>query len=309
MLLCSKTSNKEKPLAQVKKKQRDKLEDALRISSSSSSSSSEMVQESGVKRSAPTETNVAPPPKKARVIKSSLTLDERLSAIKMPKDSYLTHYHSLIALGYTQEQADRLIIRPSSKNNVIALVKEHNDLIALLTPDSMSHSELIRVAARDGGGNNLSALKELYANLKAKGLSSEQIVRMASNNGGSQNLKAVTENMAALQELGCSSVNVVRFVSFNGGAKNLINMIAQLKQLAEQGLDLKELLKEKEKSRQDSSAVSDPIDGALPEEPLPVSHALCSDERYNNSRFFAFAREAGEAGEPVEPENWLLFLN
>jgi Holliday junction resolvasome RuvABC DNA-binding subunit len=122
----------------------------------------------------------------------------------------------LLGLGYTQEQANRLILRGSSKNTVAYVVAYHGELISHL-----NRGQIVRVAAHGGGSQNLKAVSEHLEALKALGFSVESIVRMVSHDGGSKNLKAVSENLEALQALGFAVEAIERMVSHHGGSQNL----------------------------------------------------------------------------------------
>jgi len=95
--------------------------------------------------------------------KNKKTIDERLSSFNIPSARYKSETYSLMALGYTQEEADRVIIRRSSANTVKTLQDRHKDLVGTFR---LSCGEIVSIAAHDGGSSNIIAFITLHADRK-----------------------------------------------------------------------------------------------------------------------------------------------
>jgi chemotaxis response regulator CheB len=84
--------------------------------------------------------------------KKNIDLNEKLEKLKRPLSRYQKERIQLLKLGFTEEQANRVILRQSSANTIKTLLEKHDQIRT-----SLSTEEIIRVAAHSGGANNLNA--------------------------------------------------------------------------------------------------------------------------------------------------------
>jgi hypothetical protein len=82
-----------------------------------------------------------------------MTLEERLKKLNITPVRFNNERNQLVDLGYTDEQAKRIIVRKSSKNTVQTLLSVHEDLFIFL-----KREQIISIAAHDGGSKNLEAV-------------------------------------------------------------------------------------------------------------------------------------------------------
>jgi len=147
-----------------------------------------------------------------------VTIIEKLKKYKISTARYREEQQALHLLGYTDQQANRLIVRQSSMQTVVTVRTLHHTLVS----KGFTRAEITRMASRNGGGNNLKAvLGNHYNGLIAQGFKHNDIVRMVSHGGGSRNLGAVSAHFDALSRLGFKVDNIVKMVSHVGGSRNL----------------------------------------------------------------------------------------
>ena len=137
----------------------------------------------------------------------NLTPDERLITYKISRERYDSEAKSLRTLGFSQQEADSLIIRGSSRNTVCAVLKNYS--LLLIAPYHLSHEQIVTIAGHNGGPKNLEAVKAAFTELQALSLSATQIVSIAGNIGGSKNIEAVKAAFTELQALGLSATQIV----------------------------------------------------------------------------------------------------
>jgi len=172
---------------------------------------------------------------------------------------------------YSEQQINQLILKKSSKNAVLAVITEHEQLIAIgLTP-----AHIFEMAATDGGSKNLGAYQALitwaiaiaplelefakkpkealvYA-LDVLGLGHEQAVKMLANIGGSKNLSAYQALIPwaiaiappelefakkpkealvyALDVLGIDREQAVKMLATHGGSKKITAIMALVQKI------------------------------------------------------------------------------
>ena len=157
--------------------------------------------------------------------------DEVLKKKKISRERYIKEYEALTALGYSEEQANRVIVRPYSEVTVQQLLASHTTLLGL----SLEHAECVSIASHKGGSRNILALISHWDALTAAPyeLSKEDIVRLASHEGGSNNILRVISHWdtltAAPYEL--SKEDIVRLASHIGGSKNILRVISHWNEL------------------------------------------------------------------------------
>ena len=119
-------------------------------------------------------------------------VQSRCLKLKISLDRYETEFRSLSALGFTEKQINKLVLRRSSKNTVNALISNFKS-IKQLDRDVITHDNIISIAARNGGWKTLNALLKSFAVLKVQPyeLTTSQIKRVVSHNGGSKNIESV----------------------------------------------------------------------------------------------------------------------
>ncbi|MFZ3067516.1 MAG: hypothetical protein WA253_05150, partial [Gammaproteobacteria bacterium] len=148
--------------------------------------------------------------------KVALTLEEKLAKFKMTHEFYGESSQKFRELGYTEEQIDRIVFRPSSKNTIKKLLELHDDLIK-----HFSCTQLAKIAAHNGGSKNLEAVKNCFDALRVLGFEATSIEKMVAHIGGSKNLEAVKSCFDALRALGFEAISIEKMVAHDGGSKNL----------------------------------------------------------------------------------------
>ncbi len=118
-----------------------------------------------------------------------LMFDQKLTKFDISRQRYDKEALSLLQAGFTQEQADKLIIRSSSRNAVRAVLINCSNLLA--SPYGLNQAQIVRIAGHAGGSKNIKAVKSAFKQLQLLGFTDEQIVRIAGHTGGSKNIKAV----------------------------------------------------------------------------------------------------------------------
>ncbi|GEM_PF-4287595 len=136
-----------------------------------------------------------------------------LKKIKITKDDYQIWVKQLIKLGYTIEQANKLILRPSAKNGIKGVLEYTN----LLSPQ-FTHDQIIFIAFRHGGYQNLKAIDQKKDVLNAYGFTTDNIVKITGSMGGSKNVNAVLLNIDALFALHLTPTHIAQIVGHPGGS-------------------------------------------------------------------------------------------
>ncbi len=149
----------------------------------------------------------------------TLSVDEKLVKYNITKERYKAECAGLLALGFTQQQADKMILKKSSKNSVEAVLLNYRTLSQM--PYYLTNAQIVSIASNDGGAQALRCVVESFEQLQALGFSATQIVSMASNGGGAQAIRSVLESFARLQALGFSATQIVSMASNDGGAQAL----------------------------------------------------------------------------------------
>src|SRR3990167_4727635 len=150
--------------------------------------------------------------------KPALALSEKLNKYKISLERYQTQSQHLLELCFTAEQADRLILRPSSATTVQEVIRLTS---SLQTQYCLSIDEIVRMASRNGGGKNLQAYMQHHEWLSEQGFTKDSIMSMASHDGGSKNLAVVQAAFTSLKDLKFTAEQIVQMVSHDGGSENL----------------------------------------------------------------------------------------
>ena len=124
---------------------------------------------------------------KRRVVE--LTDEQRNKKIKKHKldDKWNELNQSILALGFTQACADKIILRSSSAKTIEAVKTHINTLLSF----NYTLADITSIASHRGGSKNLQAVSEKNAALQGLGFKSEQIVTIVSQNGGSKKLQSL----------------------------------------------------------------------------------------------------------------------
>ena len=112
---------------------------------------------------------------------------------------------------------DLIKICKRGKKDQRAVLQYFNELTTL----GFTSHQIIRIAVRDGGANNLAAVSHHFSQLTKLGFTITQIVQMVSHTGGSLNLKAVCQDFQQFKVLGFTHDHLVRIVAHAGGSNNL----------------------------------------------------------------------------------------
>ncbi len=108
---------------------------------------------------------------------SMLALDQKLTKLKISRQRYDKEVQPLLRAGFTQEQADKLIIRRSSRNAVRAVLINCSNL--LTAPYGLDHAQIVSIAGHGGGSKNIEAVQSAFEALRDLKFTAEQIVSIA----------------------------------------------------------------------------------------------------------------------------------
>ncbi len=159
---------------------------------------------------------------------SKLTLEERLINYKISHERYDDEAARLLAAGFTQQQADKIIIRKASKNTVQSALDNHDALLA--EPYKLNHEQIVAIAA-NGGAQAMKTVIASFAQLKALAFGKAQIVAIAANHGGAQAMKTVIASFAQLKALGFNEAQIIAIAANEGSAQAMKTVIASFTQL------------------------------------------------------------------------------
>ncbi len=151
--------------------------------------------------------------------KTPLSLDERLTKLKITQERYLRESQLLSQAGFDEQQIERLILRKHSFPCVQKVLSAYQTLLE--PPYRFTREQIVKIVSHNGGSKNLQAVQEAHQALLNLNFSAEQVVRMVSHHGGSKNLTAVQDTYLALQELGYSSQEIYQVSCYSSGSMNI----------------------------------------------------------------------------------------
>ncbi len=169
---------------------------------------------------------------------SKLTLEERLINYRISHKRYDDEVARLLAAGFTQQQADKIIIRKASKKTVESVLNKHDALLA--EPYKLNHEQIAAIAA-NGGAQAMKVVITSFAQLKALGFDEAQIVAIAAN-GGAQAMKAVIASFAKLKALGCDEAQIVA-IAVKGDVQAIKAILKCYSELISHGYSLERITK------------------------------------------------------------------
>ena len=169
-----------------------------------------------------------------------LTIEEKLIKYNISNERYHDESSRLVAAGFTQAQADKLIVRVSSKKTVESVLNNYNTLSN--APYGFSHEQIVAMASNNGGAQAMKTVLASFTSLQAVGFSTEQIVAMASNGGGAQAIKTVLESFVSLQAVGFSNEKIVAMASNNGGAQAMKTVLESFVSLQAVGFSTEQIV-------------------------------------------------------------------
>ena len=144
-------------------------------------------------------------------------LTARLKRLKISEARYAQELECLKNKGYSDREAQTVILRAFSKKTVEVLLALHDSLIA----KEFTRAEIVIIAGHDGGSRNLEAVLKNAQALIDLGFPCAEIVKIAGHGGGSHNLEAVLEHQVVLKQFGFDAAQIVSMVSHDGGSRNL----------------------------------------------------------------------------------------
>ncbi len=147
------------------------------------------------------------------------TLEEQLINYKISRERYDKEATRLLAAGFTQQQAEKIIIRKTSKNTVESVLNNHDTLLA--EPYKLNHEQIVAIAANIGGAQAMKTVIASFPQLRALGFNEVQIVAIAANIGGAQAIKAVQKCHSELISHGYSLERITKLAACTGGAKQI----------------------------------------------------------------------------------------
>ena len=165
--------------------------------------------------------------------KKEQTIKEKLTKYKISGKRYNNESASLQAAGFTQPEADKIILRLSSKKSVESVLMHHSTLKQ--EPYNLSHNQIFNIASKGGGAQAIKAVLKYFTNLQELGLNKEEIVDIASNSGGARAINTVLSSYEQLQKIDCSKQQIVDMASNAGGAqaiKTVLNSYESLQELS-----------------------------------------------------------------------------
>ncbi len=164
--------------------------------------------------------------------RTNRTVEERLTSYAISRKRYKHESNRLLTVGFTQTQADKIILRPSSKVTVAFILKTCS---TLLENYQFIHEQIMQMAANNGGSQALRAVIDCFSDLKKHEFLHTEIVEMASNNGGGKTLRTVLKYFAKLKRCGFDRAQIVKIASQIGCSKTLETMIASFARLKMHG--------------------------------------------------------------------------
>jgi hypothetical protein len=164
---------------------------------------------------------------------STLTLEERLAKYTISRERYDNETARLLVAGFTLQQADKIILRRSSKNAVEGVLNLHTTLLS--APYQFTFEQIAAMASNNGGAKAIKMVIASHTSLENLGFSHEQIAVMASNEGGAQAMKTVIASHAPLRNLGFSHEQIAAIASNKGGAQAMKMVIASYTSLRNLG--------------------------------------------------------------------------
>jgi hypothetical protein len=120
-----------------------------------------------------------------------LTLEERLTKYKISRERYDNETARLLAVGFTLQQADKIILRRSSKNKVEGVLKFYSRLLS--APYQFTFEQITAMASNVGGAQAINAVIKHCPELSSHGYSLEVITALAARIGGAAKIKKTNE--------------------------------------------------------------------------------------------------------------------
>ena len=169
-----------------------------------------------------------------------LTIEERLIKYSISRERYNDDTTRLLAAGFTQQQAEKLIVRVSSKNTVESVLINYGTLSK--EPYDLSREQIVAMASKNGGAQAMKTVLASHSPLQALDFSNEQIVAMASNNGGAQAMKTVLASYEPLQALGLSNEKIMSMASNTRGAQAMKTVVESYTRLQSLGFSNEQIM-------------------------------------------------------------------
>lgn len=85
-----------------------------------------------------------------------LIIKEKLNKLKITDARYLQEFEQLSNIGFSEQQANQLILRECSIKVVKVVLTHHSDLLINFT-----HANIVKIARHDGGSKNIDSLLQL----------------------------------------------------------------------------------------------------------------------------------------------------
>jgi hypothetical protein len=211
-----------------------------------------------------------------------LTLEERLVKYTISRQRYKNETVRLLAAGFTLQQADKIILRHSSKNTVEGVLQLYATLSS--EPYQFTLEQIVAMASNAGGAQALKTVITFNTSFQNLGFSQEQIVAMASKHGGAQALKTVITFYTSLQNLGFSQEQIAAMASKHGGAQALKTVILSHISLGNLGF-----------SQEQIAAMASNGGGAQALKTVISSHTSLGNLGFSNKQIAAIASNGGGA--------------
>lgn len=167
---------------------------------------------------------------------SQPTLQERLTKYKISRNRYFEESAWLLFIGFTREQANKLILRASSKNAVKSVLVNHLKLLE--EPYKLTFAQISAIASHNGGAETIKTLMVYFRSLQALRLSTEEIVRISSNCGGAQAIKTVLSAWGVLRKWGFNKEQIIAIAANTGGTQATRTLINSFDSLHERGFSI-----------------------------------------------------------------------
>ena len=165
-----------------------------------------------------------------------------LSIIKVINQSHL----KLITLGYQHKDIVRITSHGANFQSVIKSLLNSFEVTKLgFSPEEVIKvvAEVIKVVTNDGSSKNLTVLTQHKNALCALSFSREELIKLVVNDGGSKNLAALIQHENALLALGFSREELIKVVAYSSGSKNFAALTRYENLLCEVDFSRKELIK------------------------------------------------------------------
>ncbi len=114
---------------------------------------------------------------------------DKLVQFKISKKRYRQNTRDLLDIGYTQEQADRLIINAQTSSTVRAVLSATTKLMS--QPYCLDREQIIKIALSSGRAHSIHAIIKYFVAMTRLNYTVDQIIAYASQSGGLKTIEQI----------------------------------------------------------------------------------------------------------------------